>query len=393
MRDNRTTTYLIAVGAFALGMDSYMTAGLMPMIEKDFLVSTAVAAQLVTAFTLGYGLGSPAFVAFLPSARQRFGLMLALGLFTMANVACTLANSIAALLVFRTVAGIGAGVYLALGISAAVSLAADNWRGKSISLIMGGMASGTVLGVPASLLLAERLGWQAAFWAVTILGGLTFAGLAARLPALPKTQSSSFGAKLSVLRDRQVLLILLVSLLAAVSSLGMYTFVAPFMASAKDGATLSVVPFLWSWGVGGVLGSFLIGPLVDKIRGPLVALGIMIALVLSLAALPLAAAVNPWFCIAPLAVWGAVGWALQVPQNNELLKARGRQKDGNLAVALNESALYLGSALGAAAGGGILLLGLPLWVLPVAAGGIAAMGAVVQLALVSGGKRSRHDTA
>ncbi|GEM_PF-5329255 len=51
--------YLIALGAFALGMASYVTAGLIPLIEASFSVSVAVAAQLVTAFTLAYGLGSP----------------------------------------------------------------------------------------------------------------------------------------------------------------------------------------------------------------------------------------------------------------------------------------------------------------------------------------------
>ncbi|MEG0884681.1 MAG: patatin domain-containing protein, partial [Janthinobacterium sp.] len=46
--------------------------------------------------------------------------------------------------------------------------------------------------------------------------------------------------------------------------------------------------------------------------------------------------------------WGAAGWALQVPQNQQLLAVRARQGDGNLAIALNESALYLGSAIGVA---------------------------------------------
>ena len=75
---NQSPIYLIALGAFALGMASYVTAGLIPMIEASFTVSVAVAAQLVTAFTLAYGLGSPIFVALTPAHRQRTGLLLAL---------------------------------------------------------------------------------------------------------------------------------------------------------------------------------------------------------------------------------------------------------------------------------------------------------------------------
>ena len=385
MNSNKAAIYLIAIGAFALGVASYITAGLIPMIAKDFTVSTSVAAQLVTAFTLGYGLDSPVFVALLPASRQRLGLLLALALFTVANAACALAGDIGLLILFRTVEGIGAGVYVALGVSSAVSLADEGARGKSISFVMGGMSSGTVLGVPLSLLFAERLGWKAALWIITALGLITFIGLLCKLPPLPQAKASTFRSKFSILHDRHVLRILLVSQLAAMASLGMYTFIALFMKSVAPGELpqdFSAIPFLWAWGIGGVLGSYYIGPLVDKMRGMLVSLGIMITLSLALLALPLTAMLTPWACLIPLIIWGAVGWALQVPQNNELLKARQEQGDGNLAVALNVSALYLGSAIGAALGGGALLLGLPLAFLPIVAAGIAAVGAFTQFMIV-----------
>lgn len=87
MPSNRTSpTYLIALGAFALGMASYVTAGLIPLIQNSLSVSVAMAAQLVTAFTLAYGIGSPVFVALVPPNRQRAGLLLALLVFVLANV-------------------------------------------------------------------------------------------------------------------------------------------------------------------------------------------------------------------------------------------------------------------------------------------------------------------
>ena len=74
-----SSVYWIALGAFALGMASFVTAGLVPMIEQSFSVSVAAAAQLVTVFALAYGIGSPVCVALLPAHRQRFGLLSALG--------------------------------------------------------------------------------------------------------------------------------------------------------------------------------------------------------------------------------------------------------------------------------------------------------------------------
>ncbi|KES00074.1 MFS transporter [Ectopseudomonas mendocina] len=376
---NQPPIYLTALGAFALGMASYVTAGLIPMIEASFAVSVAVAAQLVTAFTLAYGLGSPIFVALTPAHRQRAGLLLALGLFVVANAASALAESFTALTAWRAIAGIGAGVYLAMGIGASAAVSTPEHRGKAIAIIMGGMASGVVLGVPLSLLIAEQLGWQAALWLVTLLGLVAFFGLLLKLPSLPAATATTLGQKLAILGDGHVLLILLVSLLAAIASLGMYTFIAPLLADPAYGAVRSVTPYLWAWGIGGVLGSFLIGPLVDRIKGPVLTFAIMLILALSLFVLPLAATLNTWLVMLPIVIWGAVGWALQVPQNNQLILARQTQGDGNLAIALNESALYLGSAIGAAAGGFVLLLQMPTWTLAASAGGVAMLGALLQL--------------
>ncbi|ALI04934.1 sugar transporter [Pseudomonas sp. FW306-02-F02-AA] len=378
-RTTPSSVYWIAVGAFALGMASYVMAGLVPMIEQAFNVQVAVAAQLVAVFSLAYGIGSPIFVALLPPQRQRLGLLSALAIFVLANMASAVVDDFAALLVCRAIAGLGAGVYLATGITACVAVSEPNGRGRAIAIIMAGMASGTVLGVPFSLLLAELSGWQAALWLIALLGAASWLGLVVNLPALPAGPQMTIRSKLLLLENRNVVSTLLVSLLAAVSSLGMYTFIAPLMTDPAYGGIDSVTPYLWVWGLGGVAGSFLITPLVERIEGPVLIFIIMLVLTASLLALPLAAAISPWLAMIPIAIWGCVGWALQVPQNNELISERERNGDGNLAVALNESALYLGSALGAGAGGFLLLLEMPSWTLAIGAGAVAFFGAALQL--------------
>ena len=370
------TVYLIALGAFALGMASYVTAGLIPMIEQAFSVSVAVSAQLVTAFTLAYGIGSPVVVALLPGNQQRNGLLAALLVFVLANAASALATDFTWLLFCRVLAGIGSGVYLALGIAAVASVSPES-RGKAIATVMGGMAAGTVLGVPIGLVLAEQLGWASALWLVALLGMIALVGLFWRLPALSGADFIPLHRKLSLLLDGQVTMILLVSLLAAIASLGMYTFLAVLIASYDSSA--SVTPFLWVWGIGGVLGSFLVGPFADRFGDPKMTLLIMLALTLSFLLLPVLASWALWLAILPIVLWGAAGWALQVPQNNQLLYQRETQGDGNLAVALNESALYLGSAIGAALGGMALLLEVPIGTLAICAGVVALVGALLQL--------------
>ena len=133
-----------------------------------------------------------------------------------------------------------------------MTVAPAEQRTQAIALIMAGMASGTVLGVPLSLLLAQWLGWQAALWLVAVLGAVAGVGLAVRLPALPATAVQTLRSKCSLLADARVMSVLAVSLLAAVASLGMYTFIAPLLAEPAYGGVQSVTPYLWVWGLGGV---------------------------------------------------------------------------------------------------------------------------------------------
>ena len=381
-RTTPPSVYWLALGAFALGMASFVTAGLIPMIGQAFNVEVAVAAQLVTVFSLAYGIGSPVVVALLPAHRQRFALLAALAVFLLANVASALVDDFVALLVSRAFAGLGAGVYLASAITASSAVALPGQRGRAIAMIMTGMAAGTVLGVPCSLLLAEHAGWQAALWLIALLAGGAWLGLACSLGRLPAGPQIAISSRRLLLNNRKVVCTLLVSLLAAISSLGMYTFIAPLLGNPEFGGIENIAPWLWAWGLGGVAGSVLIAPLAERIEGPLLTLIILLILATALLLLPLAAALSPWLAMLAITLWGCVGWALQVPQNNELISARERNGDGNLAVALNESALYLGSALGAGAGGFLLLLHLPNWTLAIAAGAVALLGALVQLASV-----------
>ncbi|MGX1133522.1 putative MFS family arabinose efflux permease [Streptomyces glaucescens] len=379
--------YLLGLGAFALGLDAYVTAGLLPVIADDFDASVSATGQMVTTFTLAYAIASPIFATLLSASRVRVGLLGSLAVFALANAGSALSGSLGVLLVTRAVAGVGAGLYLALAASAAASLVDERRRGRALAVIMGGMSSGTVIGVPLGVFIAQHVGWRATLWLVAGIGLVSFIGLALRLPALPATASVTLRQRAQVVTDPRVASIVGVSFLAAVASLGLYTYIAPVMATGSMGDVGNITPYLWAWGIGGVLGSVLIGPLVDRVRRPyLLVVGILGLLTLSLALLRPAAAVTPLLALLPIAVWGAVGWALQVPQQNDLLLARG-ERGGSVAVALNESALYLGSAVGSGLGGIAFSLGWSGAVLPLCAAVAAFLGLILQLTGVRAAQR------
>lgn len=383
---NILIVYFIALGAFSLGMASYITAGLIPLIQNEFDISIALTAQLVTVFTLAYGIGSPVVVALSPENKQRLILLLALFIFSISNLISGLAPNFSILLISRIFAGIGAGVYLAIGISISTALVKPDQRGQAISIIMSGMAAGTVLGVPLGLIISNQFGWQTSMYLIAILGLVSFYGLYIKLPIIPNLITQSLSEKLRLLKDINVLKILFISLLAAISSLGLYTYLFPLLSSDEFGSIENITPFLWIWGIGGIIGSFVVGHISKKISNEKLTAIIMFILSIALLLIPFFATITPWLTLIPIAIWGAVGWALQVPQNEQLILVREKKGGGNLAVALNESALYLGGALGAGIGGIFFYFHISLWILPIFASAVVFIGFIYQVTHINQSK-------
>lgn len=383
---NILIVYFIALGAFSLGMASYITAGLIPLIQNEFDISIALIAQLVTVFTLAYGIGSPVVVALSPENKQRSILLLALFIFSISNLISGLAPNFSILLISRIFAGIGAGVYLAIGISISTALVQPDQRGQAISIIMSGMAAGTVLGVPLGLIISNQFGWQTSMYLIAILGLVSFYGLYIKLPIIPNLITQSLSEKLRLLKDINVLKILFISLIAAISSLGLYTYLFPLLSSDEFGSIENITPFLWIWGIGGIIGSFVVGHISKKISNEKLTAIIMFMLSVALLLIPFFAAITPWLTLIPIAIWGAVGWALQVPQNEQLILVREKTGGGNLAVALNESALYLGGALGVGIGGIFFYFQVSLWLLPIFASAFVFIGFIYQITHINRSK-------
>ncbi|MEU3600584.1 MFS transporter [Streptomyces sp. NPDC006798] len=368
--------WLLILGAFTLGLDAYVMAGLLPVVADDLDTTVSMAGQMVTAYTLAYAVSAPLVAGLLSGTRPGVLLVVALAVFTLGNAVTAVSTSVAVLLGSRVIAGAGAGVFSALATAGASALAPEGRQGRALALVMGGMSAGTVLGVPVGVLVAEEAGWRATMWLVTGLGVVALAGLCVRLPRIPASPGVPIRARFGALTDRRVAPVVGVSFLAAVASLGLYTYLAPVLGAAGVDAG-GTAPYLWAWGIGGVLGSVVAGPLLDRTgRAAALVTAVLVVLVLAEGALPpLGAAAFP-----ALVLWGAAGWALQVPQQQRLLALRGGDGDATVALALNNSALYLGSAIGSGLGGLALAGGLPAERLPWLAAGVAVLGLGLHLA-------------
>jgi predicted MFS family arabinose efflux permease len=369
----------LIVGMFTLGFDAYVIAGLIPGVAATFGSTPSLTGQGITVFTLCYALSAPVFSALLAHGKVRRSLSLALAVFSAGNMATMLAGSLPLFLIGRGVAGIGAGLFSPLAMAVAVGIAGQARRGRALSLMLGGMSTGTVIGVPLGLLLADKVGWRGTMGLLTALGVLSLLGIALLLPAAAAPAPPSLVERIRMLADGRVLAIIGVTLLTGLAGLGLYSYVAPVAQAA--GAADSVTAYLWVWGIGGMAGSVSIGYLIDRTGQPALLMAAMLGtLLVAVVLLPFVWHIPVLDCL-PFLLWGAAGWAAQPLQQHMLIS---RQPDhAGTVVALNSSANYLGSAVGSALGG-VMVLGGASWAsLPFAAAAVIVLALMGHLATVA----------
>lgn len=367
------------LGSVALGLDAYVVAGLLPAIAAALGTPEATVGLGVAAFTGSYAVVGP-LLAGKAGQQSRHSLIIALLVFTLANLATALSPTIWVFLASRVVAGAAAGVYSPLSSAVAAEIVGPERRGRALALVLAGLAVGTVFGVPIGLVLAQYWDWRAAILLIVVVGGVALSGIALRGGDLPAIPASSPADRLRSITRPKNLLTVTVTLLTGVASLGLYTYLTVVLSGGALAAHQSIA--IWVWGLGGAVGALGIGLLADR-HDPL-RLSAVILGGLTCALLGMAQGQVPVLVVVSLFVWGLCGWASLAPQQQVLLQTN--PADGATAVAANASANYLGSALGATAGSLLVAAHASPTMLCGSAAAVAALALCCQLV------RQRMDT-
>lgn len=239
---------------FALGFDDYVMAGLLPEIGTTFKISDSQSGQAVSVFILSYALAAPIFATLLAGKPVRKILVVALAVFSVANGASALTQNFLLLLIARTVAGIGAGLFSPMAAAAAAAIVSEQKRGRALGMTLGGMSMGTVVGVPLGLITAEHIGWQWTLWLVTIIGFIAMIGIIACFPNFLAEAPPSLRQRFAMMTNKHVLAIIGITFVTSIASLGLYTYIASILQNVEDINNITL--YLWAdgalvalWGV------------------------------------------------------------------------------------------------------------------------------------------------
>src|SRR5205823_14596859 len=186
----------------------------LPVIAHETGVTEGLVGQLITVFSLTYGLGAPVLAATIGHWPRHRVLIGALGLLGLANLASALSPSFPLLLLTRILAGCFAATYTPLAFAIGIELAPPAKRGQALALVVSGLNVATVLGAPLGTWIGEHFGWRLSFTLVAVLAGIAVLFLIiCKLPKSAIVVPLSLRARLRPITSPRVILILLSALL------------------------------------------------------------------------------------------------------------------------------------------------------------------------------------
>jgi len=342
---------LLSAAGFTVLTTEFIIVGLLPGIARDLAVSIPQAGLLVTLFAFTVACLGPFLTAYFARFERRKLFVSIMVLFGLANLLAAMAPNIEVMAVARLLPALALPVFWALASEAAMDLVGAEQAGRAVAKISFGVVCATVFGIPVGALVADALGWRAAFG---LLGALAFAKALLLFFFLPTIQVHS--AETSLLKQFRVLRSLemqghvLLSVLVFCGMFTAYTYLADIL-ERLAGFNGTVVGWcLMAFGAVGLIGNSLGGRAVD--RHPLWAsIGFSLFMIMGMVALIPSIHSTTALAIA-MAVWGITQAALFLVSHVRLMKTA--PETPAFGASLNISGANLGIGLGAIAGGHVI---------------------------------------
>ena len=339
----------VMIGIFLLVTAEQLPIGLLSQVASSMGVTPGLAGLMVTVPGIVAALSAPLLPVAVGRLDRRVMLTLMMVVMLIGSALSAVASSFGLLLAARVLVGISIGGFWAIAGSIAPRLVPEAQVPKAMTIIFGGVASASVLGVPLGTLLGDMSNWRVAFGALGGLSLLTAIALWCWLPPLPPREAVRLGVLVKQLSNRGVRVAVLTTGFVVVGHFAAYTFVSPILQEISGIAQRHVGSLLLLYGAAGILGNIVAGIFAG--RHPYRAvLAIPSILLLVVASFPILG-VQPTSGVLLLMVWGAIFGSVSVSIQTWILRTA---PNTEAATALMAFTFNMSIGLGAMIGGRVV---------------------------------------
>ena len=358
---------VLCFGNFIIGTGTLIVPGMLPALAHGLGVNVPVAAQLITAFAFTVCVTAPPLAALTARFDRRALLVVVQLLFAAGHFTSAFASNLHELLALRVLSSVGAALFTAQAASTAALLVPTERRGSAIAFVFVGWSIASVVGMPLGAYVSETVGWPAGFLIVGSGALLAAAAVHLTIPHGLMIVPISRAMWGSLFGNRRLMLTVAVTAIQAAAQFTVLSFLVPSFKTLFNASPETISILLVAFGVTGVAGNIIGARMVDRIGAAKVTLLGLISMLTS-HVLWLFVPGSWSLLLAFLLLWGIGCFSTNSAQQARLVMLS--PPHAPVSVAMNSSAMYLGQAVGTAAGAAVLA-------------GVAGPSAYTALALIS----------
>ena len=342
--------WALLAGNFVIGTGVMVVPGTLNELSNSLQVSPATAGQLITAAAVVVCFGAPLLAAVVAGWDRRLLLACTMLWYAAGHLVAMLMPSFGGLLAVRMLTVVSPAIFTPQAAACVGLLVPLEQRGRAVTFVFLGWSMASVLGLPLGALIGGHFGWRTAFAAIAVLALLSAAWIWHQLPSGIRPPALTRAAWVEVLKSPLLMGVVAVTALQGSGQFVLMSYFAPVLRETI-GADATRLGLVWGWfGVCGLLGNMLVSRSIDRVGAPRMVLVTTALIALSLLLWPLGVTLAGLALI--LVPWGLGCFATNSAQQARLVSMAPALAPGS--VALNSSGIYVGQAVGAAAGGWLL---------------------------------------
>ncbi|WP_338471559.1 MFS transporter [Niallia sp. XMNu-256] len=329
-------------------LSELVPSGILPQMSEGLNVSYSSIGRLVSIYAIASAIGTIPLITWTMHMNRKRLLTILMYIFAISNLIIAFSSSYYLIALARLVGGIAAGVLWPMVSAYAMRLVPSRLHGRAIAVTMSGSTLGLGIGLPIMTVIGTEFGWRIEFgvlaviiFVIAILGQMF-------LPSIEGEKCTTANSPFSIIRNKSVVICLIVTLLTIMAHYGLYTYMAPLVEQFSFVGGIKIASILF--GIGTIISVVLAGKVIDDHLGSLT----VFMLTLAFATMLLFIGFKGMPVVSHLAflLWGVSFGALVTMFQTAVTRQVETGKD--VATSLQSSTFNFGIVLGSALGGTIL---------------------------------------
>lgn len=235
--------------------------GFLPQIANNFEISISKSGILVGIYALASAIFGIPLISYTVSWDRKKLLTILLCGFAIANIIVGVSPSFELMILGRMLGGMCAGTLWPMITAYGMKLVDEKDEGKAVTIVMAGITIGMSVGLPIMTWIGTYLGYRAIFLILGILLAIIAILCNRLLPHVSGEKKSKSNSPLTMIKNRGVLLVIILTFLGVGTNYGVYTFITNLINDVKYPSVALAQLFI---GIGSIISIIFTMKYIDK---------------------------------------------------------------------------------------------------------------------------------